>query len=139
METLRLIFWLTNVTCYRSIEPSLAKKIALGDVCPITLLGMEDINPTFAPRALKSLVMNAMSPTKSDAKGKGRARAHFPEKSRSTTSILQFFSEQYSLNFLRKPLYSDSVIVISLSISLLFCSTKIRVSHSQEEPVPASP
>lgn len=74
------------------IEPSLAKKIAQGDACPISLLRMDDINPTFIPRTLKPIPMNTMSIAKtSAAKGKGKARMHLPEKSQST-SILTFFS-----------------------------------------------
>ncbi|CAL1699692.1 unnamed protein product [Somion occarium] len=74
----------------RYIEPSLAKRIAEGDACPITLLPMEDINPTFVPRALKPIPMNILLSSKSDAKGKGKAKALFSEKANST-GILNFF------------------------------------------------
>lgn len=74
-----------------SIEPTLAKKIAEGDCCPISLLPMDDINPTFVPGALKPLAMNSFPSSKSDPKGKGKGKAHIPEKTNSA-SILNFFS-----------------------------------------------
>lgn len=74
------------------MEPILAKQVAEGEVCPITLLPMEDINPTFVPRALKPIAMNAPAVSKSDAKGKGKAKAQMPEKA-SSTSILDFFGK----------------------------------------------
>ena len=61
----------------RHIEPSLAKQVATGDACPISLLPMEDINPSFVPRALK------LAPTTGVArpdKGKGRAKELISEK-----------------------------------------------------------
>lgn len=75
------------------MEPFLAKQVAEGEVCPITLLPMEDINPTFVPRALKPIPMNAPAVSKSDAKGKGKARAQLPEKANTTSSILDFFGK----------------------------------------------
>ena len=79
--------WLTVICRY--IEPSLAKKVAEGDACPVTLHAMEDINPTFVPRALKQIPLNNMS---SDTKRKGKEKMTVPEKARSAT-ILTFFSE----------------------------------------------
>ncbi|KAL5508740.1 hypothetical protein ACEPAG_4775 [Sanghuangporus baumii] len=38
----------------RDIEPSLAARIAEGDVCPITLTDMEDINPSFMPQSARA-------------------------------------------------------------------------------------
>ncbi|PSS36962.1 hypothetical protein PHLCEN_2v1178 [Hermanssonia centrifuga] len=72
------------------IEPVLAKEVAEGDVCPITLLPMEDINPTFVPRALKPIPMNSMNLPRSDAR-KGKGKMILPEKAKST-SLLTFFS-----------------------------------------------
>ena len=40
------------------LEPELAMKLALGDVDPISLLPMEDINPGYVPRALKVPPLN---------------------------------------------------------------------------------
>lgn len=51
---------------------------------------MEDINPTFVPRALKPIPMNILAIPKSDTKGKGRAQ--LPEKANST-NILDFFGK----------------------------------------------
>ncbi|KAL5484762.1 hypothetical protein ACEPAI_7404 [Sanghuangporus weigelae] len=38
----------------RDIEPSLAARIAEGDVCPIALTDMEDINPSFMPQPARA-------------------------------------------------------------------------------------
>lgn len=38
--------------CSRDLEPALAKRVAVGDACPIDLIDMEDINPNFKPRAI---------------------------------------------------------------------------------------
>ncbi|KAF8815753.1 hypothetical protein BYT27DRAFT_6662913 [Phlegmacium glaucopus] len=46
------------------MDTILAKKIALGDVDPMTGLPMDDINPGFIPRVLKPLLLVANSPGK---------------------------------------------------------------------------
>lgn len=62
------------------MDPANAKRVALGDADPVTLLAMEDINPTHVPRVpLKSNFLNFSS------KGKG-----IPGKSASE-GILNFF------------------------------------------------
>lgn len=66
---------------FRHIEPSLAKQVAEGDACPISLLPMEDINPSFVPRALKAIPMNVVTLASSahrPDKGKGRAKDPAP-------------------------------------------------------------
>ena len=81
----------------RNIEPSLAKAVAEGDACPISLLPMEDINPGYVPRALKPIPMNrdgaALTATATGVgrpdKGKGRAKEHRPEK----PGLLKFFGK----------------------------------------------
>lgn len=71
------------------MDPALAKMIAAGDVDPVTLLPMEDINPTYTPRIpLKNVVLNSSHQTK----GKGKAT---PGKSASE-GILQFFGKYSS-------------------------------------------
>ncbi|KAI0346411.1 hypothetical protein BDW22DRAFT_754748 [Trametopsis cervina] len=75
----------------RYIEPTLARKIAEGDACPISLLRMEDINPTFTPRVLKPKTLNGTSLPKLDASLKGKARMSGPEKS-NTSNLLTFFT-----------------------------------------------
>jgi exonuclease-1 len=52
----------------RDIEPNLAKRLASGDVDPISLLQVIDTNPEYCPRALKSVKLSE--------KGKGKARAN---------------------------------------------------------------
>ncbi|CDO70975.1 hypothetical protein BN946_scf184830.g7, partial [Trametes cinnabarina] len=76
------------------IEPSLAKRVAEGDACPITLLPMEDINPSFIPRALKPIPMNAVTPAgHRPDKGKGRAKdsAPTPGKPNTPGPLMKFF------------------------------------------------
>lgn len=75
---------------HRHIDPALARMVAEGDACPISLLRMEDINPTFTPRALKPKALNGANLPKPDTKGKGRMSG--PEKVAST-NILTFFSK----------------------------------------------
>ncbi|KIK68479.1 hypothetical protein GYMLUDRAFT_35906 [Collybiopsis luxurians FD-317 M1] len=54
----------------RDLEPALAKKLATGEVDPVTLEGMEDINPNFHPhsRILRDL------PNGSNFKGKSKEK-----------------------------------------------------------------
>ncbi len=84
----------------RNIEPSLAKAVAEGDACPISLLPMEDINPGYVPRALKPIPMNRQGTTTSAStglamgvarpdKGKSRAKEVPPEK----PGLLKFFGK----------------------------------------------
>ena len=69
---------------HRDIDPALAKKVAIGDVDPVTLLPMEDINPTYTPRIpLKNAVLGSSH----QVKGKGKGT---PGQSASE-GILQFF------------------------------------------------
>ncbi|THH32635.1 hypothetical protein EUX98_g1564 [Antrodiella citrinella] len=91
------------------IEPSLAKKIAQGDACPISLLPMDDINPTFIPRTLKPIPMNILSVARTPAKGKGKARMHLPEKAQST-SILNFFNAKPSIELKPKSASQPSFV-----------------------------
>ena len=66
------------------MDPALAKKVAMGDADPITLLPMEDINPTYTPKIpLKNTALNSSH----QIKGKGKAT---PGQSASG-GILQFF------------------------------------------------
>jgi hypothetical protein len=85
----------TTVVCKhlisrRNLDPLLAKKLALGDVCPITLLPMVDVNPGYMPRALKSLpvVMNTAERKQSGAEA---------DKAKNK-SILSFFGACAILN-----------------------------------------
>lgn len=79
-------FYLYFCSTYNSdMDPSIAKKVASGDVDPVTLLPMEDINSTFVPRVpLKSNILNY---SKED---KGKEKARTPGKSVSE-GILHFF------------------------------------------------
>lgn len=70
----------------------MAKQIAQGEACPVTLLPMEDINPTFVPRALKPIPLNNLVTDKPEGKWKGKGRMRAPEKANST-SLLTFFSK----------------------------------------------
>jgi exonuclease-1 len=67
------------------IEPSLAKMVALGNADPVTLLPMEDINPTYIPRAVKALPLVSDSINRSKDVGNGKA----PDK--PPNGILNFF------------------------------------------------
>ncbi|THH19536.1 hypothetical protein EW146_g1654, partial [Bondarzewia mesenterica] len=69
------------------LEPSLAKGIAQGDVDPITLSPMEDINPSYIPRTVKPLPLMTTDLNRS-AKAKGK----MPEKARSE-NLLNFFTK----------------------------------------------
>ncbi|KAG2154183.1 PIN domain-like protein [Suillus bovinus] len=58
------------------IEPALARKLAQGDVDPVTLLPMIDINPSFVPRTVKPLPFQANNVNRpSSVRGKGKAKA----------------------------------------------------------------
>lgn len=71
----------------RDIEPTLAKKVAQGDVDPISLLAMVDINPSFMPRTVKPLPLTSTDLNQS-AKDKGKLPAKL-----KTENILNFFSK----------------------------------------------
>lgn len=72
------------------IEPALARKLAQGDVDPVTLLPMIDINPSFVPRTVKPLPFQANNVNRpSSVKGKGKAKAE-PESG----GLLTFFAPQ---------------------------------------------
>lgn len=72
------------------MEPDVAKRVAMGDADPVTLLPMEDINPTYIPRApLVSKVLNS-------GLDKGKGKAKTPGKSASE-GILHFFGMFRSL------------------------------------------
>ncbi|TFY56272.1 hypothetical protein EVJ58_g7740 [Rhodofomes roseus] len=70
------------------IEPALAKQVAEGDACPISLLPMDDINATFVPRALKTIPLNVK-----DARmpGGGKATGSRQNVGKGTVGILSFF------------------------------------------------
>ncbi|TDL16707.1 hypothetical protein BD410DRAFT_614988 [Rickenella mellea] len=71
----------------KDLDPSLAKKIAEGDACPISLLPMEDINPSFVPKSVRSLPLRAQDPnTPVNGKAKGK------EKATSSGGLLNFFT-----------------------------------------------
>ena len=75
---------------HSDIEPTLARQVARGDACPITLLPMDDINPTFEPRALKALPLNVQDARKQDG---GRASGSRTDAGKGTAGILSFFSK----------------------------------------------
>jgi exonuclease-1 len=67
------------------MNPSDAKKVALGNADPVTLLPMEDINPTYVPRVpLNSNILNYVR----QDNGKGKAKAAGKSASEG---ILHFF------------------------------------------------
>ncbi|KAA1472431.1 PIN domain-like protein [Dentipellis sp. KUC8613] len=70
------------------MEPTLAKKVALGEADPVSRLPMEDINPSYTPRTVKPLPL-ASNDINRSAKGKER----MPAKSKSEATILQFLGE----------------------------------------------
>jgi exonuclease-1 len=69
----------SNFFCFRDLEDGIAKRLASGDVDPISLLPMDDINPSYIPRMLKTAAVNPLE--KASTKG----------KSRPMSSILDFF------------------------------------------------
>ena len=78
--------------CARYIEPALAKQVAEGDACPITLKAMEDINPTFVPRALKPLRMNATTSREAASKDKGKGKMIVASEKPKSSTLHNFFS-----------------------------------------------
>jgi exonuclease 1 len=69
---------------HREIAPAMAKRIATGDANPNTHLPIEDINPSFAPRAIKPLPLKSHDLNSSESKGK-------KAKKPNGASILSFF------------------------------------------------
>ena len=98
------------------MDPVLAKQIALGDIDPVTLLPMEDINPCFVPLPLKSLPLSANSARQSP-KNKGKVRA-----SSGTGGILRFFGW---FSFV-------SSVFCNLPLSFLHCRTNPPATSSDE-------
>ncbi|OJA20216.1 hypothetical protein AZE42_02134, partial [Rhizopogon vesiculosus] len=79
------------------IEPALARKLAKGDVDPVTLLPMIDINPSFVPRMVKPLPFQANVVNRpSSVKGKGKAKAE-PESG----GLLNFFAPKQKATLTR--------------------------------------
>ena len=68
----RALFSLIRIPCgplnQRELEHSLARQVAIGDVCPISLLPIVDINPAYVPRSLKPLplLLNGGTPVTSE-------------------------------------------------------------------------
>jgi exonuclease-1 len=78
--------FLPSLTLFCSeMSPSDAKKVALGDTDPVTLLPMEDINLTFVPRV--PLNPNILNYSRQDH-GKGKSKAAGKSASEG---ILHFF------------------------------------------------
>ncbi|EAU89661.2 exodeoxyribonuclease 1 [Coprinopsis cinerea okayama7 len=74
--------------CGGDLDPALAKKLAMGDVDPHTLLPMNDINPGFLPGSKKHAA--ATKPVSHKGKGK-QVQTTKEVKSASTGGILNFF------------------------------------------------
>lgn len=73
-----------------NLEPSLARKVANGDLDPITLLPIEDINPGFVPHVSKSLPLHFDNHHRANAdKGKGKAKV-----GHGTVGLMQFFCKK---------------------------------------------
>ncbi|KAG6856585.1 hypothetical protein H0H87_002791 [Tephrocybe sp. NHM501043] len=72
------------------LDPSLAKSLAMGDVCPISLLPIKDINPGYAPyyKPLSTIKKEGRRPDK----GKGKA-TQTPAKE----GILSFFGSKATI------------------------------------------
>ena len=76
----------TDLIRYSDIQSDLAQDIARGDVDPITLLPMEDINPIYAPRSIK-LPLTVHPPKRTDQAPREGKQVDKP----CDTSILNFF------------------------------------------------
>jgi hypothetical protein len=80
-------FFLSRTLFCRDMSPSDAKKVALGDADPVTLLRMEDINSTFVPRV--PLNLNVLNYSRQDhGKRKGK-----PAGKSASEGILHFFGK----------------------------------------------
>lgn len=74
-----------------NLEPCIARKLAVGDLDPITLLPMVDMNPSFVPRVSKSLpllVDDLNCPHTDNGKGKAKADS-------GTVGLSHFFCEKH--------------------------------------------
>lgn len=76
----------------RDIEPSLAKSIAEGSTCPISLEPMEDINPAFRPLVAKSTPLRSC-----DTNSHGKSAAKFGNKTPHIVNLREFFSASFVL------------------------------------------
>ncbi len=118
---------------FRYIEPSLAKQVAEGDACPISLLPMEDINPGFVPRALKTIPMNTLSaamrtPVARPDKGKSKAK-ELPSEKPSNVGLLKFFCKSALRSLRRRACRSP------LCAS---CFLRLRVRNCHRSPTGAA-
>ncbi len=68
------------------LQPEVARKIAEGDYCPISLAEMKDINPSFIPRPIKSLPLQKQDINADDVEAKNLVKAKTPTK-----GLLNFF------------------------------------------------
>jgi exonuclease-1 len=66
------------------MAPAVAKRVARGEAHPNTYLPLEDINPSFAPRAITKLPLKSHDLNTSESKGK-RSEKH------NGVGILKFF------------------------------------------------
>ena len=84
----------------RALDAELAKRIARGDVCPVALEDMVDVNPGYRPRTLCSVPLNSTDPNRPrTCERKGQEKQH------TTGGILNFFCKFaiiYSLHFDQK-------------------------------------
>ncbi|KAL0959617.1 hypothetical protein HGRIS_011320 [Hohenbuehelia grisea] len=87
-----------------NIDPSLAQKIALGDVDPVTLLPMTDINVGYVPRSLKSVPLHT-NDTNRPEKGKGKSKQ---DQTPKAGGILDFFGPKAIIPVTAKPSSSSS-------------------------------
>ena len=77
----------------------MAKQVAIGDICPISLLPIVDINPAYVPRTLKPLplLLNCGTPVTSE---KSMMKQVAPK-----TTLNDFFREYIAVNRYRPPNY----------------------------------
>ena len=82
---------LMTIMLHSNLEPSLAKRLANGELDPITLLPIGDINPGFVPRVSKlpPLHFDNLNRPSTD-KGKGKAEAN-----QGTVGLLHFFCKKH--------------------------------------------
>lgn len=73
------------------LEPSLAKKLADGQLDPITLLPIMDINPGFVPRVSKSPPLH-FDDVNLPCTNKGKGKAKMDQ---GTVGILHFFCKKH--------------------------------------------
>lgn len=76
-----------------NLEPYLAKNLADGDLDPITLLPIVDINPSFVPRMSKSLPLHFDNLNRPDTdNGKGKTKASTDP---GTVGLFHFFCKKH--------------------------------------------